>query len=227
MTELLIPGDLRQLAAVQTEHEQRLLGMPNVVGVALGRKQVRGEDIGTPCVTVLVDMKLGPALLGRDELVPAKLGATPTDVVEAGILQAGSSALAPPQPAERADLLGGDHDRYAGYPGGESDDASAAWQARLSTLAPAEQAALRRRAAEAGSPGASAHPLAAARLRPAAGGLSVGHVHGTAGTLGVCCTDAAPGTGAIGTAAAPRFYLLSNNHVLANCNDAAIGDPVL
>ncbi|MFE3782663.1 serine protease [Amycolatopsis sp. NPDC059090] len=228
MTELLIPEDLRQLAAVQAEHEQRLLALPNVVGVALGRKQARGEDTATPCVTVLVDMKLDPALLGRDELVPAKLGSTPTDVVEAGILQAGSSALAPPRTGERTDLPGGDRDGWTGYPGSEPDTGAAAWQALLSSLPPAEQAAVwRRRAAQAELSGAP-HARAAARVRPAVGGLSVGHVHGSAGTLGICCTDALENRNGAGTASgSPRFYLLSNNHVLADCNDAAIGDPVL
>ena len=71
MTELLIPADLRTLTAVRAEHEQRLLAMPNVVGVALGHKHTRGKDTGTACVTVLVDMKLDPELLRRDEFIPA------------------------------------------------------------------------------------------------------------------------------------------------------------
>lgn len=62
----------------------------------------------------------------------------------------------------------------------------------------------------------------AKRFRPAFGGVSVGHVGITAGTLGTCCYDAAafPGKPA-------RYYILSNNHVLANSNAAAIGDPIL
>jgi hypothetical protein len=60
-------------------------------------------------------------------------------------------------------------------------------------------------------------------MRPAVGGASIGHYRGTAGTLGICCYDA--GSSTVG--APQRFYVLSNNHVLANCNDAAIGDPIL
>ena len=51
------------------------------------------------------------------------------------------------------------------------------------------------------------------RFRPAPIGYSVGHPAITAGTIGARVTD--------GT----RVFILSNNHVLANMNDAAIGDP--
>lgn len=62
----------------------------------------------------------------------------------------------------------------------------------------------------------------AQRVRPAYGGVSVGHVNVTAGTLATCCYDAAPFPGI-----PQRYYLLSNNHVLANSNQAQIGDPIL
>lgn len=54
-----------------------------------------------------------------------------------------------------------------------------------------------------------------ARARPAPIGFSVGHPDITAGTLGARVTD--------GT----RFFILSNNHVMANSNNANIGDPIL
>lgn len=52
------------------------------------------------------------------------------------------------------------------------------------------------------------------RRRPAPAGFSVGHPAITAGTIGARVRDA------LG-----RVYILSNNHVLANSNGAAIGDP--
>ncbi len=60
------------------------------------------------------------------------------------------------------------------------------------------------------------------RLRPAPGGVSVGHIDVSAGTLGGIVRDR--GTG--------RYLILSNNHVLANITDgrdgrAAVGDPIL
>lgn len=53
------------------------------------------------------------------------------------------------------------------------------------------------------------------RFRPAPGGVSIGHVNVTAGTLGCLVKK----NGAI--------YILSNNHVLANSNEASAGDPIL
>ncbi len=53
------------------------------------------------------------------------------------------------------------------------------------------------------------------RVRPALGGFSLGHRDITAGTLG--CLVNKNGVN----------YILSNNHVLANTNDAEIGDPIL
>ncbi len=60
------------------------------------------------------------------------------------------------------------------------------------------------------------------RVRPAMGGFSVAHYKVTAGTIGTCVYDISPFPGI-----PPRYYILSNNHVLANSNDARIGDPIL
>jgi hypothetical protein len=74
--------------------------------------------------------------------------------------------------------------------------------------------------------------LLARRIRPAEGGYSVGHFRITAGTIGTCVYDLLPGA-ATGTQPRPgvgipqRFYILSNNHVLANVNAAMVGDPIL
>ena len=56
-----------------------------------------------------------------------------------------------------------------------------------------------------------------ARLRPCPGGHSIGHPDVTAGTLGCLVKDKTNG----------KTVILSNNHVLANSNDAAIGDPIV
>jgi hypothetical protein len=74
--------------------------------------------------------------------------------------------------------------------------------------------------------------MLARRMRPAEGGYSVGHFKITAGTIGTCVYDLLPGA-ATGSQPMPgvgipqRFYILSNNHVLANVNAAMIGDPIL
>jgi hypothetical protein len=53
------------------------------------------------------------------------------------------------------------------------------------------------------------------RHRPAPGGVSIGHIGITAGTLG--CVVRRDG----------QLHILSNNHVLANSNDAVVGDAIL
>jgi hypothetical protein len=53
------------------------------------------------------------------------------------------------------------------------------------------------------------------RIRPAPGGISIGHRDITAGTLGCQVTKNG------------QTFILSNNHVLANSNDAFQGDPIL
>jgi len=53
------------------------------------------------------------------------------------------------------------------------------------------------------------------RWRPAPGGVSIGHEKVTAGTLG-CLVEKGG-----------EKYILSNNHVLANSNEGAIGDAIL
>ncbi len=61
----------------------------------------------------------------------------------------------------------------------------------------------------------------AKRVRPVRPGYSVGHPKITAGTIGAGCYDLAPLPGK-----PPRYYILSNNHVLANSNNANLGDPI-
>ena len=53
------------------------------------------------------------------------------------------------------------------------------------------------------------------RIRPAPGGVSIGHKDITAGTLGCLVKKN------------DQIFILSNNHVLANSNQAEIGDPIL
>ena len=73
--------------------------------------------------------------------------------------------------------------------------------------------------------------MLARRTRPAKGGYSVGHYHITAGTIATCVYDILPGgttsPPVLGLGTPPRYYVLSNNHVLANTNNANIGDPIL
>jgi hypothetical protein len=71
----------------------------------------------------------------------------------------------------------------------------------------------------------------ATRRRPAEGGYSVGHKNITAGTIATCVYDILPGGTTNppqhGIGVPPHYYILSNNHVLANSNNANLGDPIL
>jgi hypothetical protein len=71
----------------------------------------------------------------------------------------------------------------------------------------------------------------ASRIRPAKGGYSVGHKDITAGTIATCVYDILPGAGTSppvhGFGIPAKYYLLSNNHVLANSNSCAAGDAIL
>jgi hypothetical protein len=53
------------------------------------------------------------------------------------------------------------------------------------------------------------------KVRPAPGGVSIGHVNITAGTLGCLVRKG------------NELFILSNNHVLANSNDAQTGDHII
>lgn len=69
------------------------------------------------------------------------------------------------------------------------------------------------------------------RMRPAEGGYSVGHEDITAGTIGTSVYDILPGGSTNppqhGVGVPSKYYILSNNHVLANSNNASLGDPIL
>jgi len=56
------------------------------------------------------------------------------------------------------------------------------------------------------------------RIRPVRPGYSIGHFNITAGTIGCLVRDACYPY---------HIYILSNNHVLADCNAAVIGDPIM
>lgn len=58
------------------------------------------------------------------------------------------------------------------------------------------------------------------RERPAPCGISVAHVRVTAGTLGMLARGRSGDR-------LNRLLMLSNNHVLANSNDARVGDPII
>ncbi len=141
--------------AAKALHEAALLDRAHVVGVAVGRKTVRGRETDETCILVYVDRKEDELELSRRDRVPKALDGVRTDVVETGRFRA----------LKLLERMAVDHTR---------------------------------------------------RMRPAPGGVSIAHGKVTAGTLGILAHRA---TG--------EAVILSNNHVLANSNDAEPGDPIL
>ncbi|HYT00449.1 MAG TPA: hypothetical protein VEO20_07250 [Thermoplasmata archaeon] len=124
---------------------------PNVVGVGIGHRTVRGFPTEEIALKVYVRQKIHPLLVRDGQVVPDEVEGVPTDVEEAG-----EFSIWRPIP-----------------------------------------------------------PIYQRKVRPAMGGLSIGHYAVTAGTLACLVKDAG------------ETFILSNNHVLANENRGAEGDPIL
>ncbi|RAY15250.1 serine protease [Actinomadura craniellae] len=211
-----LPKEFVELANIQYREQEKLLARQRVVGVALGYKHTSGESTGKKAVTVLVDVKMPKDALTSEERIPAKIGDAITDVQEVGVLQAGApltttgagQLVAPPTFQGVSQLPQG--------PLVTSGDLG---------MTVVQNGAVHAVRVDDRSLPALEHvgPFRLTkRIRPAHGGVSVGHVNITAGTLGTCVYDAAASPGI-----PQRYYMLSNNHVLANSNNASIGDPIL
>ncbi len=71
-------------------------------------------------------------------------------------------------------------------------------------------------------PQAAPSPSLTRRMRPAMGGFSVGPYRGPTGTIATGCYDLTPFPGM-----PQKYYILSNNHVLAGTNRFPLGWPIL
>jgi hypothetical protein len=203
MIEQTLPRESKKLADVQAEHEEALLARQNVVGVALGNKITEAKgDTGEQVITVLVESKLDEDLLSKDEIVPKTIGGVKTDVQEVGVIQAGGPAAT----AYPELMIGGYDVEFT--PNGAGTAVAPP---------PPVREPQRVRIEEEIRP-----TTLALRARPAKGGYSVGHYQITAGTIATGCYD----WGSFPDVP-PAYYLLSNNHVLANSNLASVGDPIL
>ncbi|MFQ5918836.1 MAG: hypothetical protein ACE5I4_02165 [Thermoplasmata archaeon] len=77
-----------EIQKAKARHERRLLRKRNVVGLAVGKKTVGGEETDELCLVVLVRRKLPEAELGSRERIPKTINNVTTDVVETGDLEA-------------------------------------------------------------------------------------------------------------------------------------------
>lgn len=217
MIEKTLNKDYADLAKEQRENEEELFSKDNVVGVALGNKIKDGEDTGELAYQVLVQHKLESDLLAKQDMVPKTIKGTKTDVIEVGQITAGP--LAPDiEPLTQLD---------PGPNGGTAKD----WnmQDELEEILTEREerlpSSVRRRQASRFRPVPSMEVSPEQlhqKARPVTGGYSIGHYRVTAGTIATACYDAGKVPGI-----PEQFYVLSNNHVLANNNNANIGDPIL
>jgi hypothetical protein len=73
---------------VQHKHEQELMQMDNVVGVATSIKVKAGKPTGERSLTVLVETKKPKTQVAKASLVPAQIDKVQTDVIEVGKIEA-------------------------------------------------------------------------------------------------------------------------------------------
>ncbi|WP_330923926.1 hypothetical protein [Candidatus Sororendozoicomonas aggregata] len=196
-----LPKASLELASIQQREETALLNLPNVVGVGIGTKQKGEADTGTPCITALVSSKLPKSLLASTDLIPRCVGEkkTPTDVIDVGEIFAGGNY---PNDAREKSI----HDSPI------ANDDSSPFSSPLLLPEPGYNLGDQQ-----------VTTTLTRRIRPAQGGFSCGHYRGTTtATIGTCCYDSLPSP-----SMPEKYYILSNNHVLADLNDARVGDSIV
>lgn len=205
-------GQLRDTSRQQalSDFMRREQPLANVVGFGHGVKWSGGEPTGQEAVLVFVAQKVPESMLPERDVIPYRMDdGTPTDVVAVGHVTA--------QRQQRQ--TGTRREERRGMPYGPDGEEQLArlTQPLLDELS--------------GAPAAFEPQILKRRMRPCPSGFSIGNVRVTAGTLGSVVYDFLPGATVdppgpgLGTPA--KFYVLSNNHVLADSNRAQPGSPIV
>lgn len=184
--------------------------LANVVGFGHGVKWSEGRPTGEPAVLVFVTQKVPESLLPERDVIPRQMDdGTPTDILAVGHVAA--------QRQQRRSARGEDRSSV-------SYDADGTVSEQLAGLS-------QPRLEELGGLGAFEPQLLKRRMRPSPSGFSVGNVRVTAGTLGSVVYDFLPGASVdppgAGLGVPAKFYILSNNHVLADSNRAQLGSSIV
>ncbi|HZY45865.1 MAG TPA: hypothetical protein VFF70_14085 [Anaerolineae bacterium] len=79
---------IQHAQAVKRQHEADLLRKPNVVGVGIGFRTRGGKSTNEVCIVVSVKIKVAPAHLKREELIPSSIEDVPVDVIVTGEIRA-------------------------------------------------------------------------------------------------------------------------------------------
>lgn len=183
--------------------------LANVVGFGHGVKWIDGEPTGEPAVIVFVTQKVPESMLPERDVIPSQMDdGTPTDVVAVGHVAAQRQQRKAGRTNDRSVTYGPD--------GGVSEQLAGLSQPMLEELS---------------GLGAFEPQLLKRRMRPCPSGFSVGNVRVTAGTLGSVVYDFLPGASVDppgpGLGVPAKFYILSNNHVLADSNRAQLGSAIV
>ncbi|MDQ0944352.1 hypothetical protein [Streptomyces sp. V1I1] len=184
--------------------------LANVVGFGHGVKWSDGRPTGEEAVLVFVTQKVPESMLPERDVIPQQMDdGTPTDVIAVGHVSAQRRQRQQPRRAMDAEAAY----RPDGSVAGQLSQLSQPLLEELREMGTLEPQLLRR------------------RLRPAPSGISVGNVRVTAGTLGSVVYDFLPGATTDppgpGLGVPGKFYILSNNHVLADSNRAQLGSSIL
>jgi hypothetical protein len=78
----------KRIMEVMQAHKGELLTKPNVVGVAVGFRQVEGISTETLALVVMVDHKIPENLLTPEQQIPMTIEGIPIDVQEIGEISA-------------------------------------------------------------------------------------------------------------------------------------------
>ncbi|MEV0177266.1 hypothetical protein AB0I00_39985 [Streptomyces sp. NPDC050803] len=184
--------------------------LANVVGYGHGVKWSGGQPTGEEAVLVFVTQKVPESMLPERDVIPYQMDdGTPTDVVAVGHVAAQRQQRAPG--ARREERRGVSYG-----PDGAEEQLARLSQPLLEEL---------------GTAAAFEPQILKRRMRPSPSGFSVGNVRVTAGTLGSVVYDFLPGATVDppgpGLGVPAKFYILSNNHVLADSNRAQLGSPIV
>jgi hypothetical protein len=184
------------------------------VGLDLGLKRTSGVWTARPCVGVFVRRKLPMSELPSEVHVPPEVRGVPTDVIAVGNIRA-------PLPVDPPLILTVTKEEVRELRRllirEERFDRLMRLRSQLTPflLRVALDTANLNGAAKTNLTVCSRQRTHYLR-RPVPGGVSIGHYQVTAGTLGCLVRDGNE-----------RLFILSNNHVLANSNNAKAGDPIL
>lgn len=77
-----------EIRKVKEKYEQRLLSLPNVVGLGVGIKQIHSISTHRLCLKIYVRKKVSQDKLRRKEVIPQKIAGIETDVEEVATVKA-------------------------------------------------------------------------------------------------------------------------------------------